>query len=145
MEMPDVQDDTRAGQDAPAAVLRLASGVTLALVRVPAGEFLMGGAEAEVEQFFAAASQAYAKGERDGLTPERRAWFTRELPQHPVQLAVYLIGQHPVTVAQFAAFVQASGYRTTAENEGSGNTWTGREWKDVKGADWQRPRGPDSD
>ena len=145
MEKPDVQDDTRAGQDAPAAVLRLASGVTLALVRAPAGEFLMGGTEAEVEQVFAAASQAYAKGERDRLTPERRAWFTRELPQHPVQLAAYLMGQHPVTVAQFAAFVQASGYRTTAEKEGSGHTWTGREWKDVQGADWQRPRGPDSD
>ena len=136
MEEREVQDDTTARQEAE-TVLQLAPGVTLVLLRVPAGEFLMGSTEAEMEEAFAVASQAHAQAERE--------LFTRELPQHRVQLAAYLIGQHLVTVAQFAAFVKASGYRTTAEKEGSGYTFTASEWKDAKGADWQRPRGPDSD
>jgi formylglycine-generating enzyme required for sulfatase activity len=34
-----------------------------------------------------------------------------ELPQHEVTLPRYFIGRYPVTVAQFRAFVEASGYR----------------------------------
>ena len=51
----------------------------------------------------------------------------------------------PVTVAQFAAFVQATGYRTMAEEQGSAYIYTGSEWEDVKGANWSHPRGPQSD
>jgi formylglycine-generating enzyme required for sulfatase activity len=35
----------------------------------------------------------------------------REFPQHSVTLPGYWIGRYPVTVAQFRAFVQASGYQ----------------------------------
>jgi len=41
---------------------------------------------------------------------------------HPVYLDEYLIGKCEVTVAQFRAFVQATGYLTTAEKRGSGYT-----------------------
>jgi formylglycine-generating enzyme required for sulfatase activity len=49
-----------------------------------------------------------------------------------------------VTVAQFAAFVEATGYQTTAEKEGSSRAYTGSKWEDVKGASWRAPRGPNS-
>lgn len=63
-----------------------------------------------------------------------------------MRLEAYLIGKYPVTVAQFAAFVAATGFTTQAEREGRG--WLlspGGRWQDVRGADWRHPQGPGSD
>lgn len=76
---------------------------------VPAGEFLMGSDKAQDPQA-----------------------FDNELPQHRLYLDAYYIGRYPVTVAQFAAFVRATGYRTIAEQQNDSLTW-------------QHPRGPHSD
>jgi formylglycine-generating enzyme required for sulfatase activity len=65
--------------------------------------------------------------------------------QTRIQLPEYWIGRTPVTNVQFARFVEATGYRTTAEKEGSGRAWTGSSWEWVKGADRRHPNGPDSD
>jgi formylglycine-generating enzyme required for sulfatase activity len=46
-------------------------------------------------------------------------------------------------VAQFAAFVKASGYLTKAEVEGSSGVY--RNLQEVKDINWQHPCGPDSD
>jgi len=62
-----------------------------------------------------------------------------------VSLPEFRIDKTPVTNAEFARFVQATGYETTAEQKGSGLAWTGSELKDIKGADWQHPRGPKTD
>jgi formylglycine-generating enzyme required for sulfatase activity len=64
-----------------------------------------------------------------------------EFPQHQLYLPAYQIARVPVTVAQFSAFVQATGYRTTAEL--SGTSWCINEagWFQVQGASWQRPQG----
>lgn len=59
-------------------------------------------------------------------------------------LAEFRMARVPVTVAQFTAFMQATGYRTTAEERGSAFIWTKFEQDDVKGANWAHPRGPDS-
>ncbi|MFC1463971.1 MAG: formylglycine-generating enzyme family protein [Candidatus Brachytrichaceae bacterium NZ_4S206] len=96
--------------------------VVLPLVRVPAGEFLMGSDKAKDKA---------ARGD--------------EVLQHWVYLDEYLISKYPVTVAQFAAFVKATGYKTRAEEEGSAWNWVDKGWKEIKGANWQRPRGPKSD
>jgi formylglycine-generating enzyme required for sulfatase activity len=61
-----------------------------------------------------------------------------------VSLPAFAIAKTPVTVAQFEAFVQATGYRTTAEQQGSGYAYNGSNWVDTKGADWRHPRGPGS-
>lgn len=102
--------------------LELAPGVVLEMVRVPAGEFLMGSDKAKDPQA-----------------------YDDELPQHRVNLAEYWIGKYEVTNGQFGAFVTATGYKTTAEQMGSGYVWTGSKWEDVKGAWWQAPQGPGSD
>jgi sulfatase modifying factor 1 len=84
-----------------------------------------------------------------------------ERPVHHVELSAFAIAPATVTNAQFAAFVQATGYRTDAERFGSsavfhmavraphrdivgaisGTPW----WIEVLGADWARPAGRDSD
>jgi formylglycine-generating enzyme required for sulfatase activity/tRNA A-37 threonylcarbamoyl transferase component Bud32 len=62
-----------------------------------------------------------------------------------ISMAKFWIDKTPVTNAEFARFVEATGYRTTAEEEGSGYTWTGKEWEETEGANWQHPGGPQTD
>lgn len=63
-----------------------------------------------------------------------------------VKLQAFFVDRHEVTNRQFAAFVKATGYRTTAENEGGGWIYRGgeRDWTYVKGANWRHPLGPQS-
>lgn len=68
-------------------VLALAPGVEIQLVRVPAGEFLMGSSE-------------------DTIFNKKD-----EKPQHTVYLDEYLIGKFEVTVAQYRVFMQVTGYK----------------------------------
>ncbi|MDR2255533.1 MAG: formylglycine-generating enzyme family protein [Arthrobacter sp.] len=83
-----------------------------------------------------------------------------ELPVHAVSLGAFDIDRAPVTNAQFADFVERSGYVTQAERQGasavfylharaadadvlgqaSGAPW----WLTVRGADWAHPTGPGS-
>lgn len=105
-------------------------------VEVPAGEFAMG--------------DAFNEGyPGDG-----------ELPVHRVRLDAFRIDATAVTAQQFAGFIDATGYRTEAEQYGSsavfhlvvqasrpdilgsasGIPW----WLNVRGADWAHPFGPSS-
>lgn len=83
-----------------------------------------------------------------------------ETPVHEVHLDAFWIGATTVTNAQFSAFVEETGYATTAEHHGvsavfyaafqgqrsdilrqvPGVPW----WLAVRGADWRRPHGPGS-
>jgi len=83
-----------------------------------------------------------------------------EAPAHTVRLSPYLIDETAVTNAQFAAFVDATGYVTEAEQLGvsavfhlavqapstdilgrvGGTPW----WLVVRGADWRHPAGAHS-
>jgi sulfatase modifying factor 1 len=97
-----------------------ADGAVLDLVPVPYGVFLVGGEEQDPDA------------------------FPCDTPQHKRFLDDYFIGKYPVTVRQFAAFVAATGYRTLAEQEGTGWVYSGKRWKNVRGADWRHPYGPES-
>jgi formylglycine-generating enzyme required for sulfatase activity len=83
-----------------------------------------------------------------------------EGPSHEVELAAYSIGAVAVTNEVFATFVDATGYRTTAERYGSSFVFAGllpddfpptrgvmgaQWWRDVEGASWRHPEGPQSD
>jgi formylglycine-generating enzyme required for sulfatase activity len=74
-------------QQSDPLILTLAPGITLPLVRVPASEFTMGSSNVNYD------------ARHD------------EQPQHKVYLDEYLIGKYAVTVVQFRAFVQTSGYK----------------------------------
>ncbi|MCS6863414.1 MAG: formylglycine-generating enzyme family protein, partial [Abditibacteriales bacterium] len=61
------------------------------------------------------------------------SWWEDERPAYPIDLRYdYWIGRAPVTVAEYAAFVQATRYPTAAER--AGYDWT-----------WQHPHGRGSD
>jgi len=62
-----------------------------------------------------------------------------------VSLDAFWIDRTPVTNAEFAQFVEATGYETTAERRGTGRAYQGGAWNDVKGADWRHPAGPKTD
>jgi hypothetical protein len=62
-----------------------------------------------------------------------------------VSLPEFWIDKTPVTNAEFARFVSANGYETTAEQTGIGCANTGDKWEDVQGADWRHPGGPETD
>jgi sulfatase modifying factor 1 len=99
------------------------------MVRIPAGSF----------QF----------GSTRGYPDERPGSAT------PVRVASFWMDRTEVTVAQFAAFVRATGYVTETERQGGAVVFhqpSDKElgtrpyawWTFVKGADWQHPGGPGS-
>jgi formylglycine-generating enzyme len=69
-----------------------------------------------------------------------------EAPVHQVFVKDFRIDRHAVTVAEFAEFVLATGYKTESEKLG----WSGvfdvqaGSWKRADGADWRHPDGPAS-
>jgi formylglycine-generating enzyme required for sulfatase activity len=90
------------------------------MVHVPAGSFLMGISEWQIDLL--AQSIDLAKKWRE------KGYFGREQPQHTVTLPDYTIGKYPVTVGEFRAFIEAGGYQQR-------RYWTeaGWEWRETNG------------
>jgi formylglycine-generating enzyme len=86
-------------------------------VRIPPGDFVFGAADGDKRHEFEARS---------------------------VHLKEYWIGRGPVTNAQFARFVEATHFQTTAEETGYARVWSSGRWVDVEKAYWRRPEGPRS-
>jgi formylglycine-generating enzyme len=122
--------------DTPTPTHGNAWGHAVPQAHIPAGTFAMG------------------DGYGDGNRPDG------EDPVHLVHVSAFDIDTTSVTVADFARFVGATGYRTEAETFGysavfhlvvaddadvvgrpPGTPW----WVGVRGADWRHPEGPHSD
>jgi formylglycine-generating enzyme required for sulfatase activity len=115
-ERIEVRETMRGEAKAPTANVQVWGGVEF--IRIPAGKFLMG-------------SKDDNKLASDG-----------EKPQHTVEIPYdYWMARYPVTNDQFAAFIEATNYVTTAEKEGG---WSPKETKFVKGIDWRHPLEPKS-
>ena len=120
---------------------RFTKSVLMEFALVPAGGFIMGSSAADLERmmedFYRATGREY-----------RNEWLVHvrdELPAHWVRITRSFYCQvHEVTNDQFAAFVEATGYRTTAEALGGGWTFGDQGWRPAPGADWRHPLGPDS-
>jgi len=91
--------------------------IPLSLVRVPAGEFVMGGVLAK---------------DRDAREDE--------LPARRVDLPEFHIGKYPVTNLQYQAFVQATGRQVPDHWEGLGGIPTGKEHHPVVRVAWGEAR-----
>ncbi len=68
-----------------------------------------------------------------------------EQPLHSVTLNSFYLGKAEVTKADFAQFVQESGYRTTADKEGTAFGLKNGEWGNHKGLSWKGMGFPQSD
>ncbi|MFJ3876854.1 formylglycine-generating enzyme family protein [Streptomyces sp. NPDC090077] len=71
-----------------------------------------------------------------------RAWFEDEAPRAVVELPAFLISRTLVTNAEYAAFTEATGFRTHAEQRGFGLVYGERFWEETEGACWRCPAGP---
>ena len=107
----------------------------MVMVNVPAGQFQMGSTDDELDDALELC-EMYG-----GCYP---VLFERERPEHTISLDAFWIDQTEVTVAQFRAFVEATGYRTTAEQQGYGIVWVSGEkkWEHIERADWRQPQVP---
>jgi formylglycine-generating enzyme len=98
-------------------------------------------------------------------------FYAEERPVHRVEVETFWIDRHPVTNAEFAAFVEATGYVTKAEQPVQPEDYPGADpgllvpgalvfrravgrvplhdlsqwWAYAPGASWQAPSGPGSD
>lgn len=84
------------------------------LVYIPAGEFWMGSGNGSP---------------------------TKEQPRHQVYLDAFWIDQTEVMNAQFARFVNETGYQTVAEIAGRSSVYKGSTWVEIANADWRQPNG----
>jgi len=96
----------------------------LRFCRIPAGEFLMG------SEYTAEENAAKFGGGAD--------WYPDEFPRHRVHIsrAFDLAATH-VTRGQFRAFVDATGFRTDAEVQGSAEAYNGIKFAKTPGLSWQ--------
>jgi len=82
----------------PPTIRSISSTQNSNMVRIPAGEFIMGSTQAEVDVVF----QACQKTNNNNCN---KAWFENEMPQHTVDLNEYYIDKYEVTNAQYAECV----------------------------------------
>lgn len=75
-------------------------------------------------------------GSEDGLDQEKPTFWALVKP--------FLIDQHEVTVGEFRKFIQATGYKTQAQQFGDAGVLSDstKEWTLVPGANWEFPYGP---
>jgi hypothetical protein len=110
-----VQGQRRCAQQLQSSTLRTNSiGIQLALI--PPGTFLMGSNEADIER-------------HTSLNPGFwwNQFYGNELPCHRVTLSrPFYLGTTEVTVGQFRAFVDATGFKTEPETDGVGGSWAAR-------------------
>ncbi|NQT17667.1 MAG: SUMF1/EgtB/PvdO family nonheme iron enzyme [Planctomycetes bacterium] len=91
----------------------LGDEVSLTMVLIPPGEFMMGSTAEEQVRFV-----EEAKASEDEEAVEKTL---HEMPQHRVRITrPFALGRHEVTRGQFRQFVEAMGYKTEAEHDGKG-------------------------
>jgi formylglycine-generating enzyme len=107
--------------------------IGMIFVLVPAGEFLMGSAAAEIDALRAEMAEHKVTGTWYLASPPS------EGPQHRVKITrAFEMGAHEVTVGQFRKFAERAGYRTTAESDGKGGGGrSGTRWEQRPEYNWK--------
>ncbi len=106
------------------------NSLNMKMVRIPAGSFLMGSSEADISW----AMQTLGQGQPINLE--------MEYPAHKVRVSrPFYISATEVTVGQFRAFVEDTGYITDAEDDKGGQVFnaSSRRFEKKAGSSWRNP------
>ena len=120
---------------------KIVNTLGMEFVAVPPGRFQMGSSQEDLNRMMAVFKRVTGREYKQEWTVHVRD----ELPRHGVEISrPFHLQVHEVTNDQFAAFVAATGYRTSAEERGGGWTFGPDGWKPLPGSDWRHPLGPHS-
>ncbi len=75
----------------------------------------------------------------------KREYLTNAMPRHEVSIPEVSISRRLVTLNEFCAFIEDSGYLTEAEAEGWGWSWCSDGWIKREGVTWRAPFGEKAD
>ena len=101
---------------------------------IPPGEFTMGSQLSPDDLVKHFEAKGYHKADV--------SFFKRELPAHRVKLTQsFWMAEHPVTMAEFKAFVSLTGYKTDAEKDGGGRAYDvpSKQWQNKSDCLWWSP------
>ncbi len=110
------------------------------LVRIPAGEYMMGSLKREMDWVRLTFKKIWREGHKQ--------WFQDELPLHPVRITrPFYMGATVVTVGQFRQFVKDTNYKTEAEKGDGGMIFSKKEerWVARKSMKWDSVPWPIAD
>jgi sulfatase modifying factor 1 len=106
----------------------ITNSMGMKLVRIPAGEFMMG---AEEDRDATMAAFPYADP----------ALLPREWPRHKVRITKsFYMGQHEVTLGQFMTFLREAHYQIDAERDGKPMTGYGKNGEIIESTAFRRGR-----
>lgn len=108
-----------------------ANSLGMKMVRIPAGEYMMGSPKRELDWLRLTFKKIWREGHKQ--------WFQDELPLHPVRITrSFFMSATEITVGQFRQFVQETNYKTDAEKGDGGMIYSKKEdrWVPQKGAKW---------
>ncbi|MCA1959838.1 MAG: SUMF1/EgtB/PvdO family nonheme iron enzyme [Desulfomonile sp.] len=107
------------------------NSIGMKLVRIPAGEYMMGSLKREMDWLRLTFKKTWREGHKQ--------WFQDELPLHPVRITrSFYMGSTEVTVGQFRQFVEATKHKTDAEKGDGGMIFSKQEnrWVPRKEMKW---------
>ena len=108
---------------------RFTNSIGMEFVRIPKGCFQMGQTASERERLIIELGEEKYK-----------KFCADELPMHKVCLSRdFYMGTTEVTVGQWKAFVNATGYRTEAEEKGGAWILRDNNWKNERDGNWRNP------
>ena len=107
------------------------NSIGMTLVRIPAGEYMMGSPKQEQDWIRLTFKKVWREGHKQ--------WFQDETPLHPVRITKpFYLGAYEVTVKQFREFVNDTKYKTDAEKSDGGMDFSNKEnrWVPQKNRKW---------
>lgn len=117
--------------ESPKKQITYTNSVNMKLVRIPAGEYMMGSPKQELDWLRLTFRRIWREGHKQ--------WFQDETPLHPVRITrPFYMGAYEVTVRQFRDFVNETKYKTDAEKGDGGMIFSNKEerWVPQKNMKW---------